>query len=452
MAASCSRAASKKELEDELTAYGKKLMSLCLEAMVVCQLGQCPSDLTRIALQPVMKALIGNELLRHTNEDVKVSVISCITEISRKTAPQHPYEDDRQMKIASPVSSKMGEKVLQDCAAIVKPYLAESLKSMSLNPDDCAEIVASICNEIPKGEEMMANENAPDTVRPVKVGPSEAKFGEPVLQDETHREKLKDTCRTNIMIPDNPEDVQPATNAEVVSRSNKLRGSSGQHSSASKKHDISNGRHGHWGQPKKKESTTNEDAHLCVKKKDSLHLGLAWGERTKHTLCAKRKPGRDSRENESASNSDAERKSEFSIKIEEVNIKEHKEQSLQQIDGMKQQNNKITNKMHSIEESGDKHCGSNFFIHDSKRPRTIKYYGEELLGARIKVWWPLDAVFYEATISSFDPVQKRHKVAYVDGDVEKLSLHKERREMLEDNSSQKDHGTDFQGQAVSSST
>ncbi|KAJ8560020.1 hypothetical protein K7X08_004078 [Anisodus acutangulus] len=99
-----------------------------------------------------------------------------------------------------------------------------------------------------------------------------------------------------------------------------------------------------------------------------------------------------------------------------------------------------------------KHCGSNFFIQDSKRPRTIKYYGEELVGARIKVWWPLDAVFYEATISSFDPVQKRHKVAYVDGDVEKLSLHKERWEMLEDNSSQKDHGTDFQGQAVSSST
>ncbi|KAJ8560021.1 hypothetical protein K7X08_004079 [Anisodus acutangulus] len=233
-----------------------------------------------------------------------------------------PLGNDKLEKvIASPVSSKLGEKVLQDCAAIVKPYLAESLKSMSLNPDDCAEIVASICNEIPKGEEMMANENAPDTVRPVKVGPSEAKFGDPVLQDETHREKLKDTCRINIMIPDNPEDVQPATNAEVVSRSNKLRGSSGQHSSASKKHDISNGRHGHWGQPKKKESTTNEDAHLCVKKKDSLHL---------------------------------ERKSEFSIKIEEVNIKEHKEKSLQQIDGMKQQNNKITNKMHSIEESGDK--------------------------------------------------------------------------------------------------
>ncbi|KAJ8560654.1 hypothetical protein K7X08_022514 [Anisodus acutangulus] len=579
MAASCSCTA---ELEEELTTYGMKLMSppsstdellnlLHKVESLLIMVGQCPSDSTRSALQPVMKALIGNELLRHTNEDVKVSVVFCITELYRITAPQHPYDNDRQMKeilqhtvmalkklsnvsgrsyykvvqiletvaklracvmlldleydtlvieifklflgiirpyhphnvftkmeeimtqliedsdelsvellwplldsvkkgnqIASPVSSKLGEKVLEDCAVIVKPYLAEALKSMSLNPDDCAEIVASLCNEIPKGEEMTANENTPDTVHHVKVGPSKAKFGEPALQDDTHREKLKDTCTTNIMKPDNPEDVQSATNAEVVSRkSNKLTGSSDQQSLASENHSISNGSYGHWGQPKKKESPTNEDAQLGVlvpagdvlqpqvKKKDSLHLGLTGGERTKHTLCAKRKPGRDSRKNESASNCDAESKSEFSI----GNIKEHKEPSLQQIVGMKQQNNEIAIKMHNIEESGDKatklsvrdekhlnKCANHKSRRklatgkheDSKRPRTIKYYGEELVGTRIKVWWPMDKVFYEAAISSFDPVQKRHKVVYADdGVVEHLTLHKERWEMLKDNSSQK---------------
>ncbi|KAK4374703.1 hypothetical protein RND71_005380 [Anisodus tanguticus] len=89
---------------------------------------------------------------------------------------------------------------------------------------------------------------------------------------------------------------------------------------------------------------------------------------------------------------------------------------------------------------------------DSKRPRTIKDYGEELVGARIKIWWPLDEKFYEAAISSFDPVKRKHEVVYVDGYVEKLRLCKERWEMLEDNSSQKDLGIEFQGHAVSSVT
>ncbi|MCD9638970.1 hypothetical protein HAX54_023193 [Datura stramonium] len=222
--------------------------------------------------------------------------------------------------MASPISSKLGEKVLEECAAIVRPYLSEALKSMSLGPYD-AEIVVSICNKMPKGEEMMVNENAPDTVHPVKVGPSEAKFCEPAWHDDTHREKLKDSCTTDIMKSDNPEDVQPATNAEVSSKSNKL----------------------------------------------------------------------------------TERKSESSIKNEEGNIKKHKKPSLQQIDGMKQQNKEITIMMHNIEESGDK---------DSTKARAIKDHGEELVGAKIKV-------------------------VYVDGDIERLKLYKERWEILEDHSSQK---------------
>ncbi|KAI3943664.1 hypothetical protein MKW92_017955, partial [Papaver armeniacum] len=49
------------------------------------------------ALAPLIKALVANELLRHPDVDVKVSVASCISEITRITAPEAPYEDD-QMK------------------------------------------------------------------------------------------------------------------------------------------------------------------------------------------------------------------------------------------------------------------------------------------------------------------------------------------------------------------
>jgi hypothetical protein len=47
------------------------------------------------ALLPLMKALISNELLRHAEIDVKVSVVSCIIEIMRITAPDAPYDDEK---------------------------------------------------------------------------------------------------------------------------------------------------------------------------------------------------------------------------------------------------------------------------------------------------------------------------------------------------------------------
>nr|XP_027086449.1 uncharacterized protein LOC113708178 [Coffea arabica] len=57
-----------------------------------------------------------------------------------------------------------------------------------------------------------------------------------------------------------------------------------------------------------------------------------------------------------------------------------------------------------------------------KKPRIVKEYGEKLIGSRIKVWWPIDRQFYEGTIDSFDPLRKKHKVLYVDGDEENLNL------------------------------
>ena len=46
-----------------------------------------------------MKALIALELLRHAEMDVKVSVLSCIIEITRITAPDAPYDDEKMKKI-----------------------------------------------------------------------------------------------------------------------------------------------------------------------------------------------------------------------------------------------------------------------------------------------------------------------------------------------------------------
>ncbi|KAJ0247951.1 hypothetical protein HA466_0163340 [Hirschfeldia incana] len=56
--------------------------------------------------------------------------------------------------------------------------------------------------------------------------------------------------------------------------------------------------------------------------------------------------------------------------------------------------------------------------------------GEELVGKRVKVWWPLDKKFYDGVIKSYDSREKMHKVSYSDGDSEELNLKNERWEII----------------------
>ncbi|CAO2046544.1 unnamed protein product [Urochloa humidicola] len=66
--------------------------------------------------------------------------------------------------------------------------------------------------------------------------------------------------------------------------------------------------------------------------------------------------------------------------------------------------------------------------HPSPLPRSRRNKGLDasLVGARIKVWWPGDKMFYKGVVESFDSGSKRHKVAYDDGDVELLLLRDEK--------------------------
>uniref|UniRef100_A0A7N2M4S7 Uncharacterized protein n=1 Tax=Quercus lobata TaxID=97700 RepID=A0A7N2M4S7_QUELO len=60
---------------------------------------QEPSKSMRDSLLPSVKALITNKFLRHAEMDVKVSVVSCIIEITRITDPDAPYKDEQMKKI-----------------------------------------------------------------------------------------------------------------------------------------------------------------------------------------------------------------------------------------------------------------------------------------------------------------------------------------------------------------
>ncbi|OIW09293.1 hypothetical protein TanjilG_01264 [Lupinus angustifolius] len=60
----------------------------------------------------------------------------------------------------------------------------------------------------------------------------------------------------------------------------------------------------------------------------------------------------------------------------------------------------------------------------------IKKYGENLVGTRVKVWWPDDDMFYEGVVECFIPSKKMHQVTYDDGDIEILNLKNETWEIL----------------------
>lgn len=60
-------------------------------------LAQDHKSLIELELKPAKDALISNALLRHDEADVRVTVVSCITEIIRMTAPYEPFNED-QMK------------------------------------------------------------------------------------------------------------------------------------------------------------------------------------------------------------------------------------------------------------------------------------------------------------------------------------------------------------------
>ncbi|KAE9586440.1 hypothetical protein Lalb_Chr24g0402031 [Lupinus albus] len=60
----------------------------------------------------------------------------------------------------------------------------------------------------------------------------------------------------------------------------------------------------------------------------------------------------------------------------------------------------------------------------------IKKYGENLVGTRVKVWWPDDDMFYEGVVECFIPSKKMHQVTYDDGDIEILNLKNETWEII----------------------
>ncbi|XP_077221841.1 sister chromatid cohesion protein PDS5 homolog D-like [Tasmannia lanceolata] len=302
-------ASAEKKLEEQLLDAGNKLLKpppasvddllSLLDRVEGClsTVEQSPSKAMLNALQPSMKALIANELLKHSDVDVKVAVASCISEITRITAPDAPYDDELMKEIFRmivtsfenlfdmssrsyskrisiletvakvrscvvmldlecddlilemfhhflnairdshpdnvfssmetimtlvleesedissellscllssvkkenldllPIARRLGERVISNCAAKLKPYLMHEVQSMGNSLDDYSKIVASVCqeaSEVPdhsdlntSGQPLEAEEMVPEPACPQDVDPAMVKLPTTVVSNGT---------------------------------------------------------------------------------------------------------------------------------------------------------------------------------------------------------------------------------------------------------------------------
>ncbi|GJT76918.1 armadillo-type fold protein [Tanacetum coccineum] len=89
------------ELEHQLIEVGNKLSNpppLTDDLLLLLDVTNHEISMLH-ALKPSMKALIHEDLLRHSDVDVNVAVASCMCEIVRITAPDAPYDDDQMRAV-----------------------------------------------------------------------------------------------------------------------------------------------------------------------------------------------------------------------------------------------------------------------------------------------------------------------------------------------------------------
>ncbi|XP_044967069.1 ABC transporter F family member 4-like [Hordeum vulgare subsp. vulgare] len=88
----------------------KELQALLEEAEIwLSRVDQAPPESMRTALQPMMHALVRDDLLNHPDPGVKVGIACCLTEVTRVTAPDPPYEDNVMRGVFTVVVDAFGK-------------------------------------------------------------------------------------------------------------------------------------------------------------------------------------------------------------------------------------------------------------------------------------------------------------------------------------------------------
>ena len=87
------------KLEDP--SLSKEVLLSTLEEVETClkMVDHLSSHVMKLAVNPSMYALVKSELLRHLDDEIKLMVTSCLSEIMRISTPKVPYNDDMMNEI-----------------------------------------------------------------------------------------------------------------------------------------------------------------------------------------------------------------------------------------------------------------------------------------------------------------------------------------------------------------
>lgn len=329
----------------------------------------------------------------------------------------------RDMKEFQPIAQKLGECVFRKCATKLKPYLKSLVEESALPLDDYSEIVTIICK-------MSDSEGHDDgNASGVHLETSCTMKGKMLMGRGT----------STICCEDRSDEEKEFT------RSGKMTsGCRGQPLKKSGKMDVletmlSNTKHETTNEEGDKSNSPEDGDGRSLEAKAEVPVGK---EKTSRSMVQHlKKSGKSSvseakllgkKVDETNMDKDISKKD---ISERSVCVKKIKEKVLSQSDAKDDGQGMII-----LRKSRLKPFKDNDPIESSKRKRTRgnnkvsgeREYGEKLIGAKVKVWWPHDKQYYEGIIESFDCKRNMHKVLYTDGDEESLVLKAERWEFVDD--------------------
>lgn len=408
--------------------------------------GQAPSLSMQGALVPSMGALISNELLKHSDVDVKVLVASCLCEVARITAPEAPYNDDIMKEIFALNVMAFGElsnvtgrnyykatHILEsvakvkscllmldlECDALILEMFEQFLSRIRTNhPQSIFTDMENIMTLVIEESDEIASQLLSLLISHVRkenqnLSPAPWKLAEKVLRN--CNETLKPYSSTLMELIEADADEYADIVADLCQYANE--------------NEILI--------PKPTKTNSNQKRDASTMENGGSRKTLTNSQSKKQKL----------------------------IETQKVASNSKKRNELNQVKGKEVEKYNSPNESHSVKGRPKKKSNSNQesrpkLVQDSKEDvRKTRFkgkqekednivsasdgskssnkglkYGKELVGRRIKVWWPLDKMYYEGAVSSYNPFDRKHKVLYADGDEEVLDLRTEKWIILDDSS------------------
>ncbi|XP_047324394.1 sister chromatid cohesion protein PDS5 homolog C-like isoform X2 [Impatiens glandulifera] len=634
---------SKTELEEHLLKIGKKLLQppatvdellplLDQAEALLSRVEQSPSRPLQSVLSLSTKALVEDELFRHSDMDVKVAVASCITEITRITAPDAPYDDDKmkdifQLIVSSfenisdlssrsyskrtsiletvakvrscvvmldlecdelinemfqhfmnvirdyhpesifsametimslvleeseeismelihpilasvkkdnqeilPVARRLGERVIENSAVKLRPYMLHAVKSNWISLDDYSEIISNLC----EGISIIKRSNGPastgqlrsesllngssekndisvvgspklipndDVAESTEEGPESSKKTENG-QHADHSVDAEETKKAESGGIDNVDTVDSDSRQEKSVKNNgrNLKKSLTKRTKPSVSLPVKRGKRAEEAvditgaaseEPSVKEPLEKEAEQLVIEAKDVTDISPSSSQSVPKAKV--RQPKKETLSQDIALPAEVSKEHGTSVLEEKLprsagkktsglgkteggtlivgdmnsvpnnkktkGVKKNKFDASEKKEGRKRDQEKaIPEKDTTSSHEDDKELISSHKsfsrlpkdedqINEADKSFKRKQrgsgkdkvtdtrdYGADLVGSKVKVWWPKDKEFYEGVIDAYDPVEKKHKILYNDGDQEELNLKKERWELTGDNS------------------